>query len=161
MKVKLRTHEQKGRIYFYTDIFYGYVIDKDGKKKPKRKRKSLELSYPVNCTNPFDRKQKKEAIRLADLKVLKLETEFHNNKAGLGKSYLAETNFFEFIDNHLNNTKMSLNNRNGYENVVSKLKAYRGSYIIINQVDYDYCKGENNFSSRYECSRFSISRKIS
>ena len=76
MKVKLRTQEQKGRIYFYTDIFYGYVTDKNGKKKPKRKRKSLELSYPVNCTNPFDRKQKKEAIRLADLKVLKLETKW-------------------------------------------------------------------------------------
>ena len=145
MKVKLRTQEQKGRVYFYTDIFYGYVIDKDGKKKPKRKRKSLELSYPVNCTNPFDRKQKKEAIRLADLKVLKLETEFHNNKAGLGKSYLAETNFFEFIDNHLNNTKMSLNNRKGYENVISKLTAYKGSYILINQVDYDYCRGFGQF----------------
>ena len=145
MKVKLRTQEQKGRIYFYTDIFYGYVIDKDGKKKPKRKRKSLELSYPVNCTNPFDRKQKKEAIRLADLKVLKLETEFHSDKAGLGKSYMSETNFFEFFENHLNNTKMSLNNRNGYENVISKLTAYKGSYILINQVDYDYCRGFGQF----------------
>tara|TARA_R110001592_G_scaffold362591_1_gene677250 strand:+ start:220 stop:1368 length:1149 start_codon:yes stop_codon:yes gene_type:complete len=145
MKVKLRTQEQKGRIYFYTDIFYGYVTDTNGKKKPKRKRKSLELSYPVNCTNPFDRKQKKEAIRLADLKVLKLETEFHNDKAGLGKSYLAETNFFEFIDNHLNNTKMSLNNRKGYENVISKLKEYRGSYALINQVDYEYCRGFGQF----------------
>jgi len=145
MKVKLRTQEQKGRVYLYTDIFYGYVIDKDGKKKPKRKRKSLELSYPVNCTNPFDRKQKKEAIRLADLKVLKLETEFHSDKAGLGKSYMSETNFFEFFENHLNNTKMSLNNRNGYENVISKLTAYKGSYILINQVDYDYCRGFGQF----------------
>jgi len=145
MKVKLRTQEQKGRVYLYTDIFYGYVIDKDGKKKPKRKRKSLELSYPVNCTNPFDRKQKKEAIRLADLKVLKLETEFHSDKAGLGKSYMSETNFFEFFENHLNNTKMSLNNRNGYENVISKLTAYKGSYILINQIDYDYCRGFGQF----------------
>ena len=145
MKVKLRTQEQKGRIYFYTDIFYGYVIDKDGKKKPKRKRKSLELSYPVNCTNPFDRKQKKEAIRLADLKVLKLETEFHSEKAGLGKSYMSETNFFEFFENHLNNTKMTMNNRNGYENVISKLIAYRGRYTLINQVDYEYCKGFGQF----------------
>jgi len=145
MKVKLRTQEQKGRIYFYTDIFYGYVIDKDGKKKPKRKRKSLELSYPVNCTNPFDRKQKKEAIRLADLKVLKLETEFHSDKAGLGKSYMSETNFFEFFENHLNNTKMTMNNRNGYENVISKLIAYRGRYTLINQVDYEYCKGFGQF----------------
>jgi site-specific recombinase XerC len=145
MKVKLRTQEQKGRIYFYTDIFYGYVIDKDGKKKPKRKRKSLELSYPVNCTNPFDRKQKKEAIRLANLKVLKLETEFHSDKAGLGKSYMSETNFFEFFENHLNNTKMTMNNRNGYENVISKLIAYRGRYTLINQVDYEYCKGFGQF----------------
>ena len=145
MKVKLRTQEQKGRVYFYTDIFYGYVIDKDGKRKPKRKRKSLELSYPVNCTNPFDRRQKKEAIRLANEKVLKLETEFHSDKAGLGKSYMAETNFFDFFENHLNNTKMSLNNRNGYENVISKLMAYRGRYILINQVDYDYCKGFGQF----------------
>ena len=145
MKVKLRTQEQKGRVYLYTDIFYGYVIDKDGTKKPKRKRKSLELSYPVNCTNPFDRKQKKEAIRLADLKVLKLETEFHSDKAGLGKSYMSETNFFEFFENHLNNTKMSLNNRNGYENVISKLTAYKGSYILINQIDYDYCRGFGQF----------------
>ena len=145
MKVKLRTQEQKGRIYFYTDIFYGYVTDKNGKKKPKRKRKSLELSYPVNCTNPFDRKQKKEAIRLADLKVLKLETEFHSEKAGLGKSYMSETNFFEFFENHLNNTKMTMNNRNGYENVISKLIAYRGRYTLINQVDYEYCKGFGQF----------------
>ncbi len=145
MKVKLRTQEQKGRIYFYTDIFYGYVTDKNGKKKPKRKRKSLELSYPVNCTNPFDRKQKKEAIRLADLKVLKLETEFHSDKAGLGKSYMSETNFFEFFENHLNNTKMTMNNRNGYENVISKLIAYRGRYTLINQVDYEYCKGFGQF----------------
>ena len=145
MKVKLRTQEQKGRIYFYTDIFYGYVTDTNGKKKPKRKRKSLELSYPVNCTNPFDRKQKKEAIRLADLKVLKLETEFHSDKAGLGKSYMSETNFFEFFENHLNNTKMTMNNRNGYENVISKLIAYRGRYTLINQVDYEYCKGFGQF----------------
>ena len=127
MKVKLRTQEQKGKIYFYTDIFYGYVIDKNGKKKANRQRKSLGLSYPVKPTTPFDRRQKKEAIRLANEMLLKLETEFHSNKAGLSKSHLGENNFFDFIDNHLNNTKMTLNNRKSYENVISKLKAYRGS----------------------------------
>ena len=58
---------------------------------------------------------------------------------------MSETNFFEFFENHLNNTKMSLNNRNGYENVISKLTAYKGSYILINQVDYDYCRGFGQF----------------
>ena len=145
MKVKLRTQEQKGKIYFYTDIFYGYVIDKNGKKKANRQRKSLGLSYPVKPTTPFDRRQKKEAIRLANEMLLKLETEFHSNKAGLSKSHLGENNFFDFIDNHLNNTKMTLNNRKSYENVISKLKAYRGSYVLINQVDYEYCRGFGQF----------------
>ena len=35
---------------------------------------------------------------------------------------MAETNFFEWVQNHLDNTKMSLNNRNAYENTISKLK---------------------------------------
>jgi site-specific recombinase XerC len=58
---------------------------------------------------------------------------------------MSETNFFEFFENHLNNTKMTMNNRNGYENVISKLIAYRGRYTLINQVDYEYCKGFGQF----------------
>jgi len=145
MKVKLRTQEQKGRIYFYTDVFLGYRINKDGKKVAKRKRKSLGLSYPVNCKTPIQRREKKEAKRLAEQIAFKQEREFQSNKAGLGKSYLAETNFIEFWEEHLNNTPMSVNNRNSYENVISKLTAYKGKYVLINEVDYDYCKGFGQF----------------
>ena len=140
MRVKLRKQEKGKRIYLFTDIFFGYVTNKDGKKVPKRLRKSIGISYAVKPKNPFERKEKKEAIRLADEIILKRETEFQSNKAGLGKSYLAETNFFEFFENHLDNTKMSLNNRNSYENVISKLTAYKGKYVLINEIDYNYCK---------------------
>jgi integrase len=145
MRVKLRKQEKGKRIYLFTDIFFGYVTNKDGKKVPKRQRKSMGISYAVKPKNPFERKEKKEAIRLADEIILKRETEFQSNKAGLGKSYLAETNFFEFFENHLDNTKMSLNNRNSYENVISKLTAYKGKYVLINEIDYNYCKGFGQF----------------
>ena len=149
MRVKLekRIRGKKGeeRVYMFTSIFYGYVTDNDGKRKAKRERKSMGISYDLKPTTLFAKRERKETLALAEKILFQREKEFQSNKAGLGKSYLAETNFFEFIENHLNNTKMSLNNRNGYENVVSKLKAYRGSYIIINQVDYDYCKGFAQF----------------
>lgn len=145
MKVKLRKQKKGSRVYLFTDIFFGYVHNNQGKKVPKRERKSLGLSYEDKPKNPFDRKEKKEALRLAEAIIIKRETEFQSNKAGLGKTYLAETNFFEFIDRYLNNTKMSLNNRKSYENVISKLKEYRGTYILINQVDYEYCRGFGQF----------------
>ena len=149
MRVKLekRIRGKKGeeRVYMFTSIFYGYVTDNDGKRKAKRERKSMGISYDLKPTTLFAKRERKETLALAEKILFQREKEFQSNKAGLGKSYLAETNFFEFIENHLNNTKMSLNNRNGYENVVSKLKAHRGSYIIINQVDYDYCKGFAQF----------------
>ena len=145
MKVKLRKQYKGSRVYLFTDIFLGYVQNAEGKKVAKRQRKSLGLSYEDNPKNPFDRKEKKEALRIAEAIILKRETEFQSNKAGLGKSYLAETNFFEFFESHLDKTKMSLNNRKAYQNVISKLKAYRGSYVLINQVDYEYCRGFSQF----------------
>ena len=145
MRVKLRKQLKGSRVYLFTDIFLGYTMNKDGKKVPKRQRKALGISYEDNPKNIFHRKEKKEALRLAEQIILKRETEFQSNKAGLGKSYLAETNFFEFFESHLDRTKMSLNNRKGYENVISKLKEYRGTYILINQVDYDYCRGFGQF----------------
>lgn len=84
---------------------------------------------------------------MAERILFQREKEFQTEKAGLGKSYMAETNLFEWIQKHLNNTKMTLNNRNAYENTISKLKMYRGSYTLINQVDYDYCRGFAQFLS--------------
>jgi site-specific recombinase XerC len=145
MKVKLRKVKKGSRVYLSTDIFFGYVYNAEGKRVANRERKSLGLNYEVNPKNQFDRKEKKEALRLAEAIILKRETEFQSNKAGLGKSYLAETNFFDFFESHLDKTKMSLNNRKAYQNVISKLIEYRGRYVLINQVDYEYCRGFGQF----------------
>ena len=145
MKVKLRKVEKGSRVYLSTDIFFGYVYNAEGKRVANRERKSLGLNYKINPKNQFDRKEKKEALRLAEAIILKRETEFQSNKAGLGKSYLAETNFFDYFESHLDKTKMSLNNRKAYQNVISKLIDYRGRYILINQVDYEYCRGFGQF----------------
>jgi hypothetical protein len=134
MKVKLRKVKKGSRVYLSTDIFFGYVYNAEGKRVANRERKSLGLNYEVNPKNQFDRKEKKEALRLAEAIILQRETEFQSNKAGLGKSYLAETNFFDFFESHLDKTKMSLNNRKAYQNVISKLIEYRGRYVLINQV---------------------------
>ena len=91
MKLNLRTQIVKGKMYFYTDVFLGYYIDKNGNKKAKRQRKSMGLSYAVKPKNSFERKEKKEAIRLANEIFLKRETELQSYKAGLQKSYFAET----------------------------------------------------------------------
>ena len=147
MRVKLRKQLKGSRVYLFTDIFFGYTVNKDGKKVPKRQRKALGISYEDNPKNIFDRREKKEALAVADKILFQREKEFQIEKAGLGKSYMAETNFFEWVQNHLDNTKMSLNNRNAYENTISKLKIYRGSYTLINQVDYDYCRGFAQFLS--------------
>ena len=91
MKLNLRTQIVKGKMYFYTDVFLGYYIDKNGNKKAKRQRKSMGLSYAVKPKNSFERKEKKEAIRLANEIFLKRETELQSYKASLQKSYFAET----------------------------------------------------------------------
>jgi integrase/recombinase XerD len=151
MRVKLekRIRGQKGkeRVYLFTSIFFGYYPDSNGDKKAKRERKSMQLSYDLKPTTLFAKKEKKEALAMAERILFQREKEFQTEKAGLGKSYMAETNFFEWVQKHLNNTKMSLNNRNAYENTISKLKIYRGSYTLINQVNYDYCRGFAQFLS--------------
>jgi len=98
MKLNLRTQIVKGKMYFYTDVFLWYYIDKNGNKKAKRQRKSMGLSYAVKPKNSFERKEKKEAIRLANEIFLKRETELQSykaslqkDKANLQKSYFADT----------------------------------------------------------------------
>jgi integrase/recombinase XerD len=151
MRVKLekriRGKKGKERVYLFTSIFFGYYPDSNGDKKAKRERKSMQLSYDLKPTTLFAKKEKKEALAMAERILFQREKEFQTEKAGLGKSYMAETNLFEWIQKHLNNTKMTLNNRNAYENTISKLKMYRGSYTLINQVDYDYCRGFAQFLS--------------
>lgn len=151
MRVKLekriRGKKGKERVYLFTSIFYGYYPDSNGDKKAKRERKSMQLSYDLKPTTLFAKKEKKEALAMAERILFQREKEFQTEKAGLGKSYMAETNLFEWIQKHLNNTKMTLNNRNAYENTINKLKMYRGSYTLINQVDYEYCRGFAQFLS--------------
>lgn len=151
MRVKLekriRGKKGKERVYLFTSIFYGYYPDSNGNKKAKRERKSMQLSYDLKPTTLFAKKEKKEVLAMAEKILFQREKEFQTEKVGLGKSYMAETNLFEWIQKHLNNTKMTLNNRNAYENTINKLKMYRGSYTLINQVDYDYCRGFAQFLS--------------
>ena len=151
MRVKLekriRGKKGKERVYLFTSIFYGYYPDSNGDKKAKRERKSMQLSYDLKPTTLFAKKEKKEVLAMAEKILFQREKEFQTEKVGLGKSYMAETNLFEWIQKHLNNTKMTLNNRNAYENTINKLKMYRGSYTLINQVDYDYCRGFAQFLS--------------
>ena len=151
MRVKLekriRGKKGKERVYLFTSIFYGYYPDSNGNKKAKRERKSMQLSYDLKPTTLFAKKEKKEVLAMAEKILFQREKEFQTEKVGLGKSYMAETNLFEWIQKHLNNTKMTLNNRNAYENTINKLKMYRGSYTLINQVDYEYCRGFAQFLS--------------
>lgn len=151
MRVKLekriRGKKGKERVYLFTSIFYGYYPDSNGDKKAKRERKSMQLSYDLKPTTLFAKKEKKEVLAMAEKILFQREKEFQTEKVGLGKSYMAETNLFEWIQKHLNNTKMTLNNRNAYENTINKLKMYRGSYTLINQVDYEYCRGFAQFLS--------------
>ena len=151
MRVKLekriRGKKGKERVYLFTSIFYGYYPDSNGDKKAKRERKSMQLSYDLKPTTLFAKKEKKEVLAMAEKILFQREKEFQTEKVGLGKSYMAETSLFEWIQKHLNNTKMTLNNRNAYENTINKLKMYRGSYTLINQVDYEYCRGFAQFLS--------------
>ena len=76
MRVKLRKQIKRFKsVFVYRYISWLYV-NKDGKKVPKRQRKALGISYEDNPKNIFDRKEKKEALALAERIYFKGRTEF-------------------------------------------------------------------------------------
>ena len=147
--VKLRKQIVKGRGYYYLVTYISSKIV-DGKKIVKRKKKSLKLTFYPKPTNPQQRKHNKESKIRAEMLLKKAEDEHFFASRGLTNLEKADKPFFDYWESYVNSKTTSQNNANVFMQTMSKLIAYRGSQILIHQVDYAYCRDFLSFLQNTE-----------
>ena len=137
--VKLRKQIVKGKGYYYLVTYLSSKIV-NGKKKVKRTKKSLKLTYYPNPTSPKHRAHNKESKARAQMILKKAEEEHFFTSRGLNNLDKANKPFFDYWKKYVNSKTHSQNNANVFMQTMNKLIAYRGNQILIHQVDYAYCR---------------------
>ena len=137
--VKLRKQIVKGKGYYYLVTYLSSKIV-NGKKKVKRTKKSLQLTYYPNPTSPKHRAHNKESKKRAEMLLKKAQDEHFFTSRGLNNLEKANKPFFDYWKKYVNNKTHSQNNANVFMQTMNKLIAYRGNQILIHQVDYAYCR---------------------
>ena len=89
MKVFLRQRKQtkKGTISLYLEIYKGYAETKDGKRKPIRDYEYLDLYLIDKPSNPIDKQQNEENLKLAESIKAKRELEIKNGTYGFTNEF--------------------------------------------------------------------------
>lgn len=101
-----------GNLSAYLEYYLGYefYLDENGNKKlddkgrplvkPKRKKEFLSLTISAKPSNPIERNQRNETLRLCEEIRRQKEMEFKENTLGY-KFKKERQNFFDFFDNYI------------------------------------------------------------
>ena len=149
MKVFLRQRKQtkKGTISLYLEIYKGYAETKDGKRKPIRDYEYLDLYLIDKPSNPIDKQQNKENLKLAESIKAKRELEIKNGTYGFTNEFKKQTNFIEYFRNLVNKKETKGNLGNWYSTQIH-LENYAGSNVTFKDIDLQFAEGFKEYLNK-------------
>ena len=149
MKVFLRQRKQtkKGTISLYLEIYKGYAETKDGKRKPIRDYEYLDLYLIDKPSNPIDKQQNKENLKLAESIKAKRELEIKNGTYGFTNEFKKQTNFIEYFRNLVNKKESKGNFGNWYSTQIH-LENYAGSNVTFKDIDLQFAEGFKEYLNK-------------
>lgn len=139
MKVFLRQRKQtkKGTISLYLEIYKGTSQMPDGKTKPIRDYEYLNLYLIDNPSNPIDKQQNKENLKLAESIKAKRELEIKNGVYGFTNDFKKNTNFIEYFKSLVNKKESKGNLGNWYSTLIH-LENFAGSNATFKDIDLQF-----------------------
>ena len=149
MKVFLRQRKQtkKGTISLYLEIYKGYAETKDGRRKPIRDYEYLDLYLIDKPSNPIDKQQNKENLKLAESIKAKRELEIKNGTYGFTNEFKKQTNFIEYFRNLVNKKETKGNLGNWYSTQIH-LENYAGSNVTFKDIDLQFAEGFKEYLNK-------------
>jgi len=149
MKVFLRQRKQtrNGTISLYLEIYKGYAETKDGKRKPIRDYEYLDLYLIDKPSNPIDKQQNKENLKLAESIKAKRELEIKNGTYGFTNEFKKQTNFIEYFRNLVNKKETKGNLGNWYSTQIH-LENYAGSNVTFKDIDLQFAEGFKEYLNK-------------
>ncbi|MBP9134057.1 MAG: site-specific integrase [Saprospiraceae bacterium] len=149
MKVFLRQRKQtkKGTISLYLEIYKGYAETKDGKRKPIRDYEYLDLYLIDKPSNPIDKQQNKENLKLAESIKAKRELEIKNGTYGFTNEFKKQTNFIEYFRNLVNKKESKGNFGNWYSTQIH-LENYAGRNVTFKDIDLQFAEGFKEYLNK-------------
>lgn len=141
MKIFLRQRKQtkKGTISLYLEIYKGNSIGANGKNKPIREYEYLDLFLIDKPTNPIDKQQNKENLKLAESIKAKRELEIKNGTYGFTNEFKRQTNYIEYFTKLVNKKETKGNYSNWYSTLLY-LKAFAGNNVTFNDIDLQFAE---------------------
>ena len=140
MKYNLILIKTKKRHYYTVDSFEGYVIDNNGKKKAKRKRRGLGMSIFPKPKDTLEREHNRKMKMYAEEIVAKMNYDYITRKHTLKSNERRGENFMEYFDNYLKNKGTSTSDTSVFLTLRGHLIAFRGDQLRIQDIDYSYCR---------------------
>lgn len=149
MKVFLRQRKQgkDGTISLYLEIYKGTTKTPEGKVKPIRDYEYLNLYLIDKATNPIDRQQNKNNLKLAEDIKAKRELEIKNGNYGFNSEFKLNTNFIEYFE-ALTNKKESGGNYGNWYSTLKHLKAFAGENKSFKEIDSQFAARFKDFLNK-------------
>lgn len=141
MKIFLRQRKQtkKGTISLYLEIYKGTTQTPDGKTKPIRDYEYLNLYLIDKPSNPIDKQQNKENLKLAASIKAKRELEIKNGTYGFTNEFKKNTNFIEYFKSLVNKKESKGNLGNWYSTQIH-LENFAGSNVTFKDIDLQFAE---------------------
>ncbi len=139
MKIFLRQRKQskKGTISLYLEIYKGTTQTPDGKTKPIREYEYLNLYLLDKPTNPIDKQQNKENLKLAESIKAKRELEIKNGTYGFTNEFKRQTNFIQYFTNLVRKKETKGNYGNWYSTLLH-LEAFAGKNVTFSDINLQF-----------------------
>ncbi|MCZ2101286.1 MAG: site-specific integrase [Chitinophagales bacterium] len=141
MKVFLRQRKQtkKGTISLYLEIYKGTTQTPDGKTKPIRDYEYLNLYLIDKPSNPIEKQQNKENLKLAESIKAKRELEIKNGVYGFTNEFKKQTNFIEYFKNLVSKKETKGNLGNWYSTQIH-LENFAGKNVTFKDIDLQFAE---------------------
>ena len=153
MKYNLIVVKSKKNWYYVIDSYEGSRIDNNGKKKQKRKRRSLGMTIYPKPKTPIEKEHNKKMKMFAEEMVAKMNFDYITRNHSLSNNERRTELFIDYFDNYIKHKGTSPSDLSVYYTLRGHLISFRGDQQRIQDIDYAYCRDFigylTNLKSRY------------
>lgn len=146
MRIHLRKRKQSnnGKINLFLEFYKGYEI-RNGKTKPIRNYKSLELFIYEKPLSYIEKQHNKETLQLANSIRSKKELEIKSGIYGFNSQSKSNSNFIEYFKKLTEDRLKSKGNYGNWDSTLKHLNKYTSSIVSFSNIDKDFCEGFKNY----------------
>jgi hypothetical protein len=141
MEIKLRKRKQtkNEKISLYLDIYKGYYIDENGKKKIDRQYENLKLYLIDNPKNEIEKKQNKDIFNIASQVKAKRELEIKSNQHGISTKDKNNISFLNYCKDYIERNS-NIKNINIWNALLNILKKNISENFKLENVNAKFCE---------------------